>query len=98
MNAHAVPGLICTFGFDGVGRGRRLPEEEIRWPLAEGEWLWLHLNFADWRCRRWPSGAFGLPAELVNEICDAPVRQHGSAWDGMLFGHLADFRREFDAE
>lgn len=98
MNAHTVPGLICAFGFDGAGRGRQLPEEEIRGPLVEGEWLWLHLNFADWRCRRWLGEAFGFPAELTTEICDAPLRQHVSAWQGVLFGHIADFRREFDAD
>ena len=41
---------------------------------------------------------FDFPAELVNEICDPPLRQHVSAWEGVLFGHLADFRREFDAD
>jgi zinc transporter len=98
LYSHPVPGLICAFGFDGAGRGRLLPEEDICWPLAEDEWLWLHLNFADWRCRRWLSQRFGFPEELVNEICDAPVRQHVSAWEGVQFGHLADFRREFDAD
>ena len=98
MNVHAVPGLICAFGFDEAGRGRRLPEEEISGPLTEGEWLWLHLNFADWRCRRWLSLNFGFPAELANEICDPALRQHVSAWEGVLYGHLADFRREFDAD
>jgi zinc transporter len=96
---HAVPGLICAFGFDTTGRGRPLAEEEIGDRIASGQgWLWLHLNFADWRCRRFLTEAFGFPAELVNEICDAPVRQHVSAWEGVLFGHLADFRREFDAD
>ena len=98
MNVHAVPGLICAFGFDEAGRGRRLPEEEISWPLCEGEWLWLHLNLADWGCRRWMSQNFGFPVALANEICDPALRQHVSAWEGVLYGHLADFRREFDAD
>ncbi|MCA3555355.1 CorA family divalent cation transporter [Aestuariivirga sp.] len=99
MTAPAVPGLICAFGFDCLGRGRRLAEDKIAYPPAgDGEWLWLHLNFADWRCRRWLSETFGFPAELANRICDAPVHQHVSAWEGVLFGHLADFRREFDAD
>lgn len=64
----------------------------------EGEWRWIHLNYADWRCRRWLSQTFGFSAEFAREICDQPVRQHVSARDGVLFGHLADFRREFDAD
>lgn len=99
MTSHAVPGLICAYGFDSSGRGRPLSEEDIAGtPAGPGEWLWIHLNFADWRCRRWLSQTFGFPTELVNEICDAPLRQHVSAWEGVLFGHLADFRREFDAD
>jgi Mg2+ and Co2+ transporter CorA len=99
LKSSAVPGLICAFGFDGSGRGRRLAEDEIGFgPPADGEWLWLHLNFADWRCRRWLSQIFDFPAELANEFCDAPLRQHVSAWEDVLFGHLADFRREFDAD
>jgi len=99
LPANPVPGLICAFGFDGTGRGQQLPEEEVGDRISSSEgWLWLHLNFTDWRCRRWLSQMFGFPAELVNEICDAPLRQHVSAWEGVLFGHLADFRREFDAD
>jgi len=99
LTSHAVPGLICAYGFDSSGRGRPLSEEDVAGPLSEsGEWLWIHLNFADWRCRRWLSQVFGFPTELANEICDAPLRQHVSAWEGVLFGHLADFRREFDAD
>ena len=99
MNASAVPGLICAFGFDASGHGRRLSDEEIGGPLpAAGEWIWIHLNFADWRCRRWLAQSFGFPAKLTTEICDPPLRQHVSAWEGVLFGHLADFRREFDAD
>ncbi len=99
MNATAVPGLICAFGFDASGRGRPLSEAELSEQLPSAdEWLWLHLNFADWRCRRWMTQTFGFPAELVNEVCDPPLRQHVSAWEDVLFGHLADFRREFDAD
>jgi zinc transporter len=99
LNAISVPGLICAFGFDESGRGRSLSEEELSAQLpGAGEWLWLHLNFADWRCRRWLAQTFGFPAELVNEICDPPLRQHVSAWESVLYGHLADFRREFDAD
>jgi len=99
LSANPVPGLICAFGFDSSGRGRALSEDELNGQLpGSGEWLWLHLNFADWRCRRWLAQTFGFPAELVNEICDPPLRQHVSAWENVLFGHLADFRHEFDAD
>lgn len=99
MTSHAVPGLICAYGFDASGRGRPLSEADIAGPPSgPGEWLWLHLNFADWRCRRWLVQMFGFPVELANEICEAPLRQHVSAWEGVLFGHLADFHREFDAD
>ncbi|MEI8177701.1 CorA family divalent cation transporter [Aestuariivirga sp.] len=99
LNANAVPGLICAFEFDASGRGRSLPEAQVKGELpGQGNWLWLHLNFSDWRCRRWLEQTLGFPAELTSEICGPPLRQHVSAWEGVLFGHLADFRREFDSD
>lgn len=78
---------------------RALSESEFNGQLpGAGEWLWLHLNFADWRCRRWLAQTFDFPSELVNEICDPPLRQHVSARESVLFGHLADFRSEFDSD
>lgn len=65
---------------------------------ADEGWLWLHLNLADWRCRRWLGETFGLPRELVADVADAPVRQHVSARQDVLYGHLADFRRDFDSD
>ncbi|MEJ1939059.1 CorA family divalent cation transporter, partial [Nostoc sp. NIES-2111] len=95
----AVPGLICAFGFDAAGRGRRLEEAVICHPEGSSDgWIWLHLNFADWRCRKWLAQNFALPDNLVAELCDPPLRQCVNAWEGVLHGHLADFRREFDAD
>ena len=74
-------------------------EDEVGKQLAGGdEWIWIHLNFSDWRCRRWLAQTFGFPGTLADEICDPPLRQRVSAWEGVLFGHLADFRYEFDTE
>lgn len=95
----AVPGFLYAFAFDAGGGGQLLREEEIGERLQRPDgWVWLHLNLADWRCRKWLGTTFGLPQDLVTEVCDAPLRQHVSAWEGVLFGHLADFRREFDAD
>ena len=99
MGASAVPGLICAFGFDAAGRGRSFSENELGAPLpGAGEWLWPHFNFSDWRCRRWLAQTFEFPTELANEICDLSMRQHVSAWEGVLFGYLANFRRVFDSD
>lgn len=95
----AVPGLICAFGFDAAGRGRRLEESDICHPEGSSDgWIWLHLNFADWRCRKWLAQNFALPDTLVAELCDPPLRQRVNGWEGVLHGHLADFRQEFDAD
>ncbi len=94
-----MPGLIYAFGFDAEGRGTQLPEDELRErPPRAGKWIWLHLNLADWRCRKLLVQRFGFPGDLVTEFCDPPLRQQVSAREGVLFGHLADFRREFDAD
>lgn len=99
LRPNLVPGLICAFGFDATGRGQRLEEADIACPrVPGGAWIWLHLNFADWRCRKWLTQTFALPPELVAGLCDPPLRQHVSGWEGVLHGHLADFRREFDSD
>lgn len=95
----AVPGLVYAFGFDAEGCGRELSESEITAPVGEeGRWIWLHLNLADWRCRKLLTQSFGFPSSIIAEFCDPPLRQQVSAEAGILYGHLADFRREFDAD
>ena len=37
-----------------------------------------------------------MPRELVTEFAEAPARKHISALQSVLFGHLADFRHDFD--
>ena len=97
MTLASVPGFICAFRFGADGEGHAISEGALG-PAGqpEGEWMWLHLNLADWRCRRWLCDAFQLPRDLVSEFADPPTRQHVSAWQDVLFGHLADLRREFD--
>ncbi len=99
MSSASVPGFICAFRFGPDGQGNALAESELDPADRSGsEWIWLHVNLADWRCRRWLGDTFRLPRDLVSEFADAPVRQHVSAWQDVLFGHLGDFRRDFDGD
>lgn len=99
MTSVSIPGFLCAFRFDADGQGRQLAESGLA--VAEEPdkgWIWLHLNLSDWRCRRWLGETYELPRELVTEFADTPERQHVSAWKDVLFGHLADFRQDFDGQ
>lgn len=99
MPLAAVPGFICAFHFREGGKAVQVPEDQLVKLLQEDDsWIWLHLNLADWRCRRWLGDVFELPRGVIEEFADPPVRQNVSAWKDLLCGHVADFRREFDAD
>lgn len=99
MTTPTVPGFVCAYLFDTEGRGRLLQESAVGDAMSrDAGWVWLHLNLADWRCRRWLGDLLNLPRDLITEFADPPSRQHVSAWQDVLFGHLSDFLREFDAD
>ncbi len=99
MTAITVPGFVCAYHFSAAGAGTALPESAAAEAVASQDgWVWLHLNLSDWRCRRWLGDMLGLPREIITEFADQPARQQVSAWQDVLFGHLADFLREFDSD
>jgi zinc transporter len=97
MKTDSIPGFICAYSFAGSQPGRVLREADVA-PLlaADGGWLWLHLNLADWRCRRWLSDYLAVSMDVATIFADPPRRQSIAAMPGLLCGHVADFRREFD--
>ena len=58
----------------------------------------FHLRLRIWRCRRWLGDVLDLSRTIVEEFANPPVRQNVSCRGGVLYGHIADFRREFDAD
>ena len=99
MSVAAVPGFICAYEFGADGSASKLSEDRSAATLkGGGDWIWLHLNLADWRCRRWLGDVLDLSRTIVEEFANPPVRQNVSCRGGVLYGHIADFRREFDAD
>ena len=99
MPLATVPGFICAFRFGEDGTAVQVAEDQlVKLLRQDGTWVWLHLNLADWRCRRWLGDVFELPRGVIEDFADPPVRQNIRDRNGILYGHVADFRREFDSD
>ena len=95
-----IPGLVWAYRFPPqTGEAARLAHDCGRGDLETGPgFVWLHLNLADARVPAFLEGLAGL-----NEAARAALTTHDahaaiSAEDGIAFGTLVDFQRDFASE
>jgi zinc transporter len=94
-----VPGFICAYVFDADGHAAPLADVAIADAFQSGRgWIWLHLNLADRRCVKWIAQTAGVDAAISNDFSEPSSRQVIASRSGMLIGHLADFRRDFNTD
>src|SRR5262245_30988318 len=94
-----VPGFICAFIFEAGRPGMPLADARVAETFQhEAGWIWLHLNLADRRCAKWLAQTAGIDAAIAGDFSEPSPRQVISGKHGILLGHLADFRREFDSD
>ena len=95
-----VPGFVCAYRFGRDGTARKLAESEVDLQLnsAEGEWLWLHLNFIDQRCARWLARTGRLSPLTIDFIEHVPAYQLIDSFGTETVGSVADLRRDFTGE
>jgi len=61
-----LPGLVFGYRFGTDGAHPLAAPEEVAIPA--GDWLWLHVNLADMRCRPWLAGAALLPGSGSDHV------------------------------
>ena len=95
-----VPGFVCAYRFGNDGTARKLAESEVDPNLtsAQGEWLWLHLNFIDQRCARWLARSGKLSPLAIDFIEHVPAYQLIDSFGTETVGSVADLRRDFTGE
>ena len=94
-----VPGLIGAYRFGADQPGIAIADDRLAEAFHDGDgWIWLHLNLADRRCPKWLSRTLGIDQDVATDFSEPAPRQIVTAENGVLLGHLADFRRDFDVE
>ena len=67
-------GLLHAVIFDGQGGGRHAHWNELSQPLAEGEFLWVHLNYAEQQAQDWLINQSGLHPSDVEALLKEDTR------------------------
>jgi len=101
LHSTDIPGLVWAYRFSSGAdrRALRLPLDCRRDDLAPDDgFIWLHLNIADARVPAFLDGMQGLsePARAALTTHDAHAAVN--AEDGIVYGTLVDFQREFDSD
>ncbi|MFN3442456.1 MAG: CorA family divalent cation transporter, partial [Rhizobium rosettiformans] len=93
-----IPGLVWAYRIRPGERSERLPAE---CSLAEAEpgdgFIWLHLNLADGRVGAFLEQFDGLTPPAIAALTTHDTHAALSVDEGLLFGTLIDFQREFDS-
>jgi zinc transporter len=96
----SVPGLVWAYRFHtDDGACLRFPPDIGRDDLlnAGGDFLWLHLNLADQRLANFLDTFPALPPAVVAALTTHETHASITLDEGMIYGTLVDFQREFDA-
>jgi zinc transporter len=97
----SIPGLVWAYQFNSQTRAcKRLPPDATRDDLVfEGDgFRWLHLNLADRRVASFLEEFPQLPAAVISALTTHETHASITLEDGMIYGTLVDFQREFDEE
>jgi zinc transporter len=97
----SIPGLVWAYTFDSEQRScRRLPPDATRADLSfvGNGFRWLHLNLADQRVAAFLEEFPELPSAVVTALTTHETHASITLEDGMIYGTLVDFQREFDEE
>jgi Mg2+ and Co2+ transporter CorA len=94
-----VPGFIGAYLFDADGHAIPVADTALADAFQSGRgWIWLHLNLSDRRCAKWIAQTAGVDTAISGDFSEPSQRQVISRRNDILLGHLADFRRDFDAD
>lgn len=93
-----IPGLVWAYRIRPGERSERLPAECSLAQAQPGDgFIWLHLNLADGRVGAFLEQFDGLTPPAIAALTTHDTHAALSVDEGLLFGTLIDFQREFDS-
>ncbi len=93
-----IPGLVWAYRIMPGKGSERLPAECSPAQADPGDgFIWLHLNLADGRVAAFLEQFEGLTAPAIAALTTHDTHAALSVDEGLLFGTLIDFQREFDS-
>ncbi|HZP20362.1 MAG TPA: CorA family divalent cation transporter [Bauldia sp.] len=88
-----LPGLVCGYRFAREG-ARPIAAGPGDAEATEGEWLWLHVNLADMRCRTWLARQPLLSPSGLEYLLGKDDTISMSVRGGQIWGVFFDLRHE----
>ncbi|TPP11906.1 transporter [Rhizobium glycinendophyticum] len=93
-----IPGLVWAYRIIPGLRSERLPADCSALDVQPGDdFIWLHLNLADTRLPAFLEQFPGLTQPVLSALTTHDTHAALAIDEGLLFGTLIDFQREFDA-
>jgi len=78
-------GLLHAVIFDGQGHGRHVERDALSQPLAEGAFLWVHLDYTVEQAKDWVSNHSGLhPADIEALLKEETRPRTAMSHNGLL--------------
>ncbi len=94
----ALGGIVFGFRFGDDGRGRAIASSDLE-PLPPSHgFIWLHLNIADNRARRWLEQLPNLSDDAKETILDPDFHDRIDVAGTVIAGVFIDLRLDFEAE
>jgi zinc transporter len=93
-----IPGLVWAYRITPGGGSEQLPADCTAQDALPGTgFVWLHLSLADGRLPAFLDQFPGLTAPVLSALTTHDTHAALTVDEGMLYGTLIDFQREFDA-
>ncbi len=94
----ALGGIVFGFRFDDNGRGSAIAYSDLASIPPKGGFIWVHLNIADNRSRRWLEQLAYLPDEAKETILDPGDHDRIDVAGTVIAGVFIDLRLDFEVE
>src|SRR5690242_16917259 len=95
----AIPGLVAAYRIGpGLPPATLEPAEVAPALEAGGGWVWLHFALTDTLARAYIAKLEALPPEAREALLAAEDQLSIGRGDGVVFGNVADFERDLDAD
>ncbi|MHB2169550.1 CorA family divalent cation transporter [Alsobacter sp. R-9] len=91
-----LPGVVFGFRLDDEGHPTALTRADLGDVPPSTGFLWIHLNLADNRARRWLADVEGISDEAKETVLDHAVHDRVELAGAMIAGAFVDLRLDFE--